>query len=122
MFFLLVVLISFLCSLDAFALSMVARGPQTNKLNPPPTPKFNPAEAKKEATKIPEKKLKTKGIGGFMNAMTGGGKPRQLGGPIRDATYVSPITGKMDGVKKDNKKVLTAVEVEEKKMKKARFF
>ena len=101
---------------------MMARGPQTNKLNAPPTPKFNPAAAKKGDVKEPEKKLKTTGIGGFMNAFTGGGKPRQLGGPIRDATYVSPVTGKMDGIKTSARKVLTAVEVEEQKKKKGKFF
>ena len=120
--FIVLVFICFFSTLKAFKLSMMARGPQTNKLNAPPTPKFNPAAAKKGDVKEPEKKLKTTGIGGFMNAFTGGGKPRQLGGPIRDATYVSPVTGKMDGIKTSARKVLTAVEVEEQKKKKGKFF
>ena len=59
-----------------------------------------------------------------MNSFTGGGKPRQLGGPIRDASYKSPLTGKMDGLKSDTKRTLTAIEVEEQKKmkKKGRFF
>lgn len=122
LFFVFLVIMCFGSTLEAFRLSMMARGPQTNKLNAPPTPKFNPAASRKEVAKEPEKRLKTTGIGGFMNAFTGGGKPRQLGGPIRDATYKSPLTGKMDGVKANNEKTLTAVEVEELKKKKGRFF
>lgn len=65
-----VLLLALFCILglsEAFKLSMMARGPQTNKLNAAPTPKFNPAAAKKAAKAAePEKKLKTGGIGGFI--------------------------------------------------------